>query len=143
MRPEDETRILYRMIDANMNRLREGLRVCEDLLRFSGTSLPAVRAIRRIRKTLNQNSLNAFLLRTMRARNIRRDPGSGVSPAAWPERMSRNGVRDLMAANLQRSKESARVLEEAFRALNDRRWTCFKEIRFLLYAAEQKILSPF
>lgn len=133
-----ESDALLRMIDANMNRLREGLRVVEDLLRFSGSGVSSVRLIRLIRTELNRPALNRFAAAAIKSRDTRRDPGAGSSAAGWPERKTRTDRADLLAANFQRAKESARVLEEACKALKNRHWSLFKKVRFMIYDAEKK-----
>ena len=130
---------LARLLDANFNRAREGLRVCEDVLRFvknSKTGAMELKQIRhRISAILKRSSYSALLA----ARDSDGDVGRGLEPLED----ARRDWRDLYAANLQRSKEAVRVLEEVSKLQRSAAAGAFKKIRFQIYAHEKKFAGRF
>ncbi|HOU36228.1 MAG TPA: thiamine-phosphate pyrophosphorylase [Candidatus Omnitrophota bacterium] len=127
---------IYRIIDANTNRLKEGLRVCEEIFRFIVEDRRITRLLKGIR---HQADVLAAALacrnRRLAARNSARDTGRSLHTR--PE-LKRSGVSDLFAANIQRVKESIRVLEE-FSKLTDTKCALgFKELRYRVYEIEQR-----
>ena len=132
-------KLLLRMIDANFNRSREGLRVCEDICRFTlgqqkeATELKAIRhSVTDILKTFSTKELLA-------ARDVAGDEGRAFDKS---ER-NRSGWSDVYFANLQRSKEALRVLEEAVKLHEPSKAGRLKKLRFRLYDHEKKIHHRF
>lgn len=122
-----------RILDANFNRSREGIRVCEDICRFvihnpeSATRLRAIRhGITRVYKTFSLSDL-------LKSRNTAEDEGKKFDAS---ER-KRTGWRDLYHANMQRSKESLRVLEEVLKLSDPGKAGAIKRLRFKLYDREK------
>ena len=107
--------MLLRLLDANLNRLAEALRVAEDCCRL-GWDLAALAAeLKSIRHAVFAAVEAADLPRaaSVQARDIAGDVGRrAASPDAGDLE-----VEDLAARNLQRAKESLRVIEETVRAL--------------------------
>jgi len=128
---------LARLLDANFNRAREGLRVCEDVLRFvknSKTGAMELKQIRhRISAILKHSSFSGLL--------AARDSGGDVGRGAQALEAKRRDWHDLYAANLQRSKEAVRVLEEVSKLERPAAARSFKKIRFQIYAHEKKFAS--
>ena len=124
---------LYRMIDVNVNRAREGCRVVEDILRFYYNDRALSSALKSIRHALSK-SFDAFLLVEHRGSG-----GDVGRPAGYDRKIKKTTLKGLALANLIRAQESARVLEE-FAKLAGKRSSRFKEIRFKLYDLEKRIL---
>ncbi len=127
-------RACWTLLDANFNRTREALRVCEDLERFgtrSTTDAARLRALRHavtaVLKELPRRSL-------LGGRDIAAD--TGKAPHALEKR--RSGVSDVYFANLQRAKESLRVLEEVLKLVDGRLSDRIKKIRFSVYDYEKR-----
>jgi thiamine-phosphate pyrophosphorylase len=57
-----------------------------------------------------------------------------------PEKGRREGVGEVLIANLKRGEESARVLEEIFKLLDPNWASTFKKIRYTLYQLEKEII---
>lgn len=130
-----EQEIIYRMIDANLNRAIEGLRVCEDVARFGLEDAVLTRAFKRVRHRLAQcgwRLLPPALI--AQARAIETDVGR---PTLAAER-SRRHLGDVASANLQRAKESLRVLEEVSKLLHPHFGESFKQLRYDVYAIETR-----
>jgi len=125
----------YRIIDANNNRSREALRVCEDIARFAINSRTLAGSIKSAR-----HQIGAIL------RGLRLDKGELLSSRDASSDIGRNGEYDIsgkkdltsiFAANIRRSEESLRVLEEFVSMLDRKASLKFKKIRFNLYDLEK------
>ncbi|HAM40870.1 MAG TPA: hypothetical protein DDX89_03645 [Candidatus Omnitrophica bacterium] len=127
---------LLRVLDANLNRAREGLRVCEDLIRFDGAGRRQVERLRGIRHALTRcvQALPVSHVDLLRARDSRRDAGRWLYPS------SVESPDQLLLLNLQRAKEAMRVIEESVRVLAPPSVTRFQQLRFRLYDAERDVL---
>src|SRR6185312_3135846 len=102
---------LWRVLDANVNRAREGLRIVEDTARFVLDEPGAARACRAMRHGLD--ALVRKHYKTLLAhRDVAQD--SGRSNRSVPYR---GGIDELLCANLKRCQEALRVLEEYGRIL--------------------------
>ena len=101
---------IERLIDANLNRLKEGIRVIEDINRYiydDKTLTASLKALRhKLQKAYNQNRL-AY-----------RDIENDVQKETISSELSRSSINDLMIANFSRAQESARVLEESFKLID-------------------------
>ncbi|MCK4423002.1 MAG: thiamine-phosphate pyrophosphorylase [Candidatus Omnitrophica bacterium] len=132
---------IYRIIDANLNRSREGLRVCEEVLRFvfddALLSARFKRARHKIAAIIKDLDLNSDLLCV--SRNTKEDVGR---PTQATEK-ERRDVKDIFAANIQRVKESVRVLEEFFKIIDHGCSQSFKTLRFRIYNLEKKTYERF
>lgn len=57
--------------------------------------------------------------------------------------LQRKDLNSVLTANLKRSQESARVLEEIFKLIDLENSQVFKNARYELYNLEKKILTKF
>lgn len=132
----DEKKI-YRIIDANFNRAKEGLRVCEDVCRFILDAKELTRAFKDVRHRLTGVMSPWGLPRLIECRDIGRDVGKKDTGAEF----SRTKVRDIFDANIQRVKESIRVLEEFSKLKNKKAAQDLKKLRYRIYALEAKVIA--
>lgn len=126
---------MLRLVDANLNRCREGLRVLEDIARFLLNDAALSQKFRQIRHQLIKADSSGRLL-------AQRD-ASGDVGAQEPAAQPRGNLADLITANARRVEESLRVLEEFAQLPGlvsnlDSAW--FKEARFTMYALEKELL---
>ena len=130
---------ILRIIDANLNRAREGLRVCEEVARFILNSRSLTGKLKNLRHRVRDiyNSFPEKWKATIGARNSKKDVGRHASPVE----MKRRNPADVFYANLQRTKESLRVLEEFLKLSDNRTSNKFKRLRFDLYEIEKKALK--
>jgi hypothetical protein len=128
---------LMRILDANFNRSREGLRVCEDLRRFVCNDTRGTRALRRLRHNLSHLYKSLPLASLVTARDTHADSERGFNSLE----QDRLNWQDIYQANMQRSKEAVRVLEEVSKVLMPRHARILKTIRFKLYAYEKEHLT--
>jgi len=136
VRPTIERR-LERVIDANLNRSREGLRVCEDLCRFLYDLKGPTQAYKKIRHRLTEIALKFPATAVMLARDSKADVGRPT----LIEEVPRRDVNDIFYANSQRVKESIRVLEECAKLLDQQTSEELKALRYAVYAAERDVLA--
>lgn len=134
--PKVDSRKLNRIIDANFNRAKEGLRVCEDVCRFLLDDPSNTRQFKNIRHQLSVVVGDSALKDLIRARNIEGDVGKHSTNLE----LTRRDVSDVLFANLQRVKESLRVLEEFFKLSDVKRAQDVKTLRYRIYALEKRIV---
>jgi thiamine-phosphate pyrophosphorylase len=104
---------LPRLLDANLNRASEGLRVLEDVARFVANDGPLSRELRGMRHAL-ADLARAVDIRLLSARD-------SVSDVGRESGLRVGGERDLLSvvrANAKRVEESLRVIEEMARLSN-------------------------
>jgi thiamine-phosphate pyrophosphorylase len=126
---------IWRLLDANANRAREGLRIIEDTARFVLAKPKAAKEIRALRHGLDALVRNHYK-RLLSARDVASD--SGRSNASKPYR---GGIESLLIANFKRSEEALRVLEEYGRVMSPDAVKGAQALRFKVYQWETKLLS--
>ena len=131
-------RQIARILDANFNRSREGLRVCEEITRFVLEDRLMTGRLKKVRHEITGCLKKMPLTRTelVGSRNSRQDVGRGSSRL---ERGRRNAL-GVFLANAERVKESLRVLEEVSKLIDEGTPQKIKKIRFIVYEIEKKIL---
>jgi thiamine-phosphate pyrophosphorylase len=123
---------ILRIIDANLNRCREGLRVVEDSLRFVLNDEVLYKKIRTIRHSVDK------ILRTKYNEFIKERDSIEDSGRQIPETTAKE-LDGIIVANLKRAEESLRVLEEYSKVVIPETSTNFKKQRYLVYTAEKNI----
>jgi signal transduction histidine kinase len=127
---------ILRIIDANLNRAKEGLRVCEDITRFILDDLASTRALKslrhRIHSIVESSKINIKLLHG--ARDTKGDCGTDFYGLEKKDKW-----QAVFFANMQRVKEALRVLEEFSKLFKGKAGPQFKALRFRLYEQEKKI----
>ncbi|MDD3476423.1 MAG: thiamine-phosphate pyrophosphorylase [Sulfurimonas sp.] len=124
---------LYRVIDANINRLKEGIRVVEDIMRYKNNNKELSHKLKNLRHMADiQESLE--LLK-------HRDSVNDVLRQTIKSEMNRSNLSDIIIANFKRAQESARVLEELYKLHSEEYSENFKHIRYELYTLEKEVLS--
>ncbi len=130
---------ITRILDANLNRSREGLRVVEDVVRFvldDATLASRIKAMRHeVTSLVQQLPVNEIEL--LNARDSEGDVGANLNCASEDLRPD---LSQIASANIHRSQEAMRVLEEFSKLHNDSVASRFKKLRFQLYEMEKEIL---
>ena len=132
---------VYRIIDANLNRSREGLRVCEEIARFVLDDGSLTKEFKSLRHGISSciKLYPANLRGIVSARDSKGDVGKGRQAI---ER-KRSGWKEISIANMERVKESLRVLEEFSKLIDGKIADKFKRLRFKAYNSEKKLVSRF
>ena len=97
-----------RIIDANLNRSAEGLRVIEDVARFVLEDGSTSARLKELRHKLVQTSLD-LQRKLVWSRDAASDVGRDTIVEGEPEE---KGLQSILVANSRRVQESLRVLEE-------------------------------
>jgi len=128
---------LYRILDANFNRAKEGLRVCEDLCRYVWDQKTLTRAFKDLRHEITNTIAELDIQKALEARYIQGDVGRATSVSE----SKRDTIKAVFWANSQRVKESLRVLEEVTKLLDAGVSSRLKALRYKVYALEQKAIG--
>jgi len=122
---------MNRIIDANLNRFKEGIRVVEDILRYHFSS-PLAKELKELRhiKIKNYDEL---------IKN--RDSINDILKPSTKKELKRESLKDILIANFKRAQESARVLEEIYKLKDIQISNQFKEARYKLYNLEKEALK--
>ena len=125
---------IAQLIDANLDRAREGLRVMEDWCRFGLKRNDFSIQIKDWRQQLGAHHHNIY----RKARLTSEDPAMGVS---HPLQKSRSTPEDIFIANSSRVQEALRVLEEFTRITDPKLSKLATKIRYESYEIEIKVLN--
>ena len=121
-----------RLLDANLNRLREGIRVVEDIYRYIFNDKETATQL----KTLRHNSRINIYKELLDSRDIKND----VLKVSTSSEQNRTDLNSILIANFKRAQESARVLEEFGKLIDIETSENFKNIRYELYHLEKSII---
>ena len=117
-----------RLIDANLNRLREGIRVVEDIFRYIYNNKEIstkLKSLRHIARTKNYYEL-------LETRDVEND----VLRESIKSEQNREDLNSILIANFKRAQESSRVLEELTKLSSIEDSENFKYIIYELYNLE-------
>jgi len=117
-----------RLIDANLNRLREGIRVVEDIFRYVYNDKQTAIKLKELRH-LSRLENYIELLET-------RDVKNDVLRTSIKSEQNRSDLYSILIANFKRAQESSRVLEEFCKLISIEDSENFKYIRYELYNLE-------
>jgi hypothetical protein len=126
---------VYRIMDANLNRVMEGLRVCEDIMRFSSNDEKMTARFKDLRHDIFlavKDIRREHLGEMVSSRDI-----NDVGVKSNESEKTRDDITELFLANAQRGKESLRVLEEILKLFDSDLSQKFKKFRFKLYDMEK------
>ncbi|MDD2267743.1 thiamine-phosphate pyrophosphorylase [Sulfuricurvum sp.] len=121
---------LLRVVDANLNRLKEGIRVIEDIARYVRNDKELASHLKSLRHQCRIESLEELL--------ASRDSINDVLRPTMQTEMNRTDLRSILIANYKRGQESSRVLEELYKIVDPTLSEQFKQIRYELYTLEKK-----
>jgi len=130
--PEDLR--VYQIIDANLDRAREGLRVLEDWARFGLGRNSLVAKIKNYRQILGKNHLGIY----KQSRNYTEDQCKGLT---HQEQNNRKSPEQIISSNAARVQEALRVIEEFSRLQNQELSKITSKIRYEIYALEIDLLN--
>ena len=130
---------IYRIIDANLNRAREGIRVVEEVARLYFDDAKLSSQFKSLRHQLTKVAKSSFDEKKLLSfRDSAKDVGADSMGGLEKKR---NDLESIVQANLRRSQEAVRVLEEFGKLIREESAQSFKRIRFRLYALEQKAMG--
>ena len=123
---------LFRVIDANLNRVKEGIRVVEDIMRYRDNNKDFSTKLKQLRHKSRINEIDQIL--------AHRDSINDVLRPTTESELNRTDIKSIIIANFKRAQESSRVLEELLKLHNVTYSENFKYIRYELYNLEKEIV---
>jgi thiamine-phosphate pyrophosphorylase len=132
-----QARIL-RTVDANINRVSEGLRVLEDVSRFIVEDVNATRQLKSMRHQVNHMA-GVLGIHLLLSRDARGDIGAGGDLVK-----EHSDLQAVVRANAKRAQEGLRVLEELAKLpdLSDKiPAEEIRKSRYLVYSIEASLIS--
>lgn len=122
-----------RLIDANLNRLREGIRVVEDIFRYVYNDKQTTLKLKDLRHKARLANFNELL--------ENRDVKNDVLRSSIKSEQNRSDLYSILIANFKRAQESSRVLEEFTKLSSIEDSETFKYIRYELYNLEVVLIK--
>ena len=122
-----------RLIDANLNRLREGIRVVEDIFRYVYNDKNIATKLKTLRHQSRIDGYNELL----NSRDIVND----CLKQSTKSESTREDLYSILIANFKRAQESSRVLEEFTKLEATNNSEVFKNIRYELYDLEKALIN--
>ena len=131
---------LLQIIDANLNRGREGLRVCEDIARFVILDKDAAVSLKNIRHAMTAVLLRSKILSLKKLLQMR-DTEKDILKHIDFKKCKGCSIDDIFMANIERVKESLRVLEECCKIMDENMSRKYRRLRFNAYDVEKKVVT--
>ena len=138
--PHSDPRRIFRIIDANFNRISEGLRFLEEIARMYLDDSKLTEELKQLRHDLIRGDVS-FQAQLLLSRDSEGDVGIDVAVSGEEKGKE---LTILLVANAKRVQESLRVLEELSKlpdlpaGFDSEK---FKHARFALYTIEQKLMA--
>jgi thiamine-phosphate pyrophosphorylase len=126
---------IQRILDANLDRAREGLRTIEEWCRFGLNNAALSQECKNLRQEL-------AAWHTAEIRAARHTSGDVGTELSHPQEEQRESLDKLLIANLCRVQEALRVLEEYSKLLNPLMSSSCKQMRYRVYSLESALISP-
>lgn len=128
---------IYRIIDANLNRVSEGLRVIEDIERFIFEDEETSKKLREIRHKVRKNFTSKELIIN---RNSIQDIGLNISKTSTLDR--KENIETLLLSNFKRVEEGLRSIEENLKIAGHYEVSkIYEDLRFQIYNIEKIIMT--
>ncbi len=125
---------VYRILDANLDRAREGLRIIEEWCRFGLNARSLMEECKQLRQELAK-------WHTAELRAARDTPGDLGTELTHPQEKKRANLASLLQANFCRVEEALRVLEEYSKLYYPEMGGAFKQMRYRVYTLESRLLG--
>jgi thiamine-phosphate pyrophosphorylase len=123
---------VYRILDANLDRAREGIRIIEEWCRFGLDSALLTEECKQLRQELGGWHSDAI-------RAARNTPGDAGTALSHPQEEQRATVSQVLQANLCRTQEALRVLEEYGKLYSPEMAAACKQMRYRTYSLESNL----
>ena len=126
---------VLRILDANLDRAREGIRTIEEWCRFGLDDEDATAQLKHLRQVLA--SWHSPQIRA--SRDTPSDVGTALT---HDQEATRTSLMALLQANFARVQEALRVLEEYGKLYNLDMSASAKQMRYQLYTLDSQLLDP-
>lgn len=136
MNSKESKKTIYRILDANLNRLREALRVIEEYYRFVKNDENISLELKKLRHFVSEIEKSLSINKLLENRDTQNDCFADKNTK---EEMQRTSIDDVICANFKRAQEAARVIEEYVKLSETPEISIkAKTIRFSLYNLEKE-----
>ncbi|APB33454.1 thiamine-phosphate pyrophosphorylase [Gloeomargarita lithophora Alchichica-D10] len=125
---------IHRILDANLDRAREGLRVIEEWYRFGLNQSSLAESCKNYRQELARWHRPEFWA----ARDTAGDVGTELT---HPQETQRDDILSLLKANFCRTQEALRVLEEYGKLVDVNLSQAMKQLRYQIYQLESELFA--
>lgn len=129
---------IARMLDANVNRAREALRVMEDAARFALDHAEICDALKSMRHDL-RDAVEGIVPREGWLEANRDSPGDVGIAISTTSEMSRGGLIDVVVAAAKRLTEALRVIEELAKTIEPDNARTIESIRYRAYEIDRQL----
>lgn len=133
-RPANANLSVRRILDANLDRAREGLRTLEDWCRFGLNHHDLTDKLKHLRQSLGQ-------WHTAELRAARDTPNDAGTSLTHPQEQIRTSVTQVLQANFCRVEEALRSLEEYGKIDHPNLAAACKQWRYQIYSLESEIMG--
>ncbi len=130
-------RAVYRIIDANFNRAREGVRIIEEFCRFALNCRPLAERAKQLRHELSSAIDKLDAGRLISSRDTLGDVGIGKTV---DKQLTRDNLSDCFTAACKRLTEALRTLAEMTQTLNRPVAEAIEKLRYEAYTLEKDIV---
>lgn len=128
---------IYRMIDVNVNRISEGIRVLEDISRLALEYSEITSDLRESRHTVRK-LLAEVDDQLILSRNTSSDIGRKISGQSTID--SKKNIQQLLVSNFKRVEEGLRSIEESLKILDHyQKSKQVENLRFRIYEIEKRL----
>ncbi|MFH1683451.1 MAG: hypothetical protein ABIA67_01065, partial [Candidatus Margulisiibacteriota bacterium] len=128
---------VLRIIDANVNRAMEGVRVVEEIARMVLDNKKLTEELKNVRGNLKQAVKSLPDAKTLlKFRESLKDVGRKITTEMENRR---EDLDSIFHSNIKRAQEATRVLEEFSKGTSVKSAKAFKGLRFKLYDVEKRI----
>ncbi len=131
---EEIQQVVYRILDTNLDRTREGLRIIEEWCRFGLNSSQLVAECKNLRQEVAR-------WHTEEMRAARDTPGDAGTELSHTREEQRSSIKSLLEANFCRVQEAMRVLEEYSKLYDPNMGKAFKQMRYRVYTLESSLMG--
>jgi thiamine-phosphate pyrophosphorylase len=125
---------IQRILDANLDRSREGLRIIEEWCRFGLDDSDLAQECKNLRQEL-------AVWHTPELRAARNTPGDVGTSLTHEGEEQRQSIEQLLVANFSRVQEALRVLEEYSKLVTGNMSSSCKQFRYRVYTLESQLVS--
>ncbi len=131
---EQIQQVVYRILDANLDRAREGLRIIEEWCRFGLNNAQMTLECKKERQEIAR-------WHTVQMRAARDTLGDAGTELTHPQEEQRTSIKSLLQANFCRVQEALRVVEEYGKLYNPNMGKAFKQMRYRVYNLESYLMG--
>ncbi|MEH2415019.1 MAG: thiamine phosphate synthase [Nostoc sp.] len=131
---EQIQQVVYRILDANLDRAREGLRIIEEWCRFGLNNAQLALECKRLRQEVGK-------WHTSELRAARDTPGDPGTDLTHPQEEERSSIKSVLQANFCRTEEALRVLEEYGKLYHPTMAKACKQMRYQVYTLESSLMG--